>query len=139
MLDLIQRSRMGQAVRAGQHGADSSSTVQSRFDRAGPVPAPAGLDRTRVRRIIRRPFVDGSGSRHVVWLQCRPVIARLKGAYRAVAAFGGSRYIREFSIPEADASAGIGFRRGIEIANRKDVRVIPVNLIEVFLIGLQCS
>ncbi|RQV52038.1 hypothetical protein DF020_30145 [Burkholderia cenocepacia] len=57
VLDLIQRSRMGQAVRAGQHGADSSSTVQSRFDRAGPVPAPAGLDRTRVGRIIRKAFL----------------------------------------------------------------------------------
>ncbi|AQQ30272.1 hypothetical protein A8E95_30190 [Burkholderia cenocepacia] len=57
VLDLIQHSRMGQAVRAGQHDADSSSTVQSRFDRAGPVPAPAGLDRTRVRRIIRKAFL----------------------------------------------------------------------------------
>ena len=57
MLDLIQHSRMGQAVRAGQHDADSSSTVQSRFDRAGPVPAPAGLDRTRVGRIIRKAFL----------------------------------------------------------------------------------
>ncbi|AZQ56582.1 hypothetical protein D5R55_34275 [Burkholderia cenocepacia] len=61
-----QRSRIGPAVRAGQRGADSSSTVQSRFDRAGPVPAPAGSDRTRVGRIIRKPFFVSSGSRHVV-------------------------------------------------------------------------
>ncbi|NTZ84152.1 hypothetical protein FCJ61_14365 [Burkholderia metallica] len=57
MLDFIQRSRMGQVVRAERRGADSSSTVQSRFDRAGPVPAPAGLDRTRVGRIIRKAFL----------------------------------------------------------------------------------
>ncbi|WP_181035448.1 MULTISPECIES: hypothetical protein [Burkholderia] len=56
MLDFIERSRMGHAVHAGQR-ADSTSTVQSRFDRAGPVPAPAGLDRTRVGRIIRKAFL----------------------------------------------------------------------------------
>jgi len=56
-LDLIQRSRVGHAVRAGQPGADSSSTVQSRFDRAGPVSAPAGLDRTRVGRMIWKAFL----------------------------------------------------------------------------------
>ncbi|NTZ06030.1 hypothetical protein FCJ60_09740 [Burkholderia metallica] len=57
VLDFIQRSRMGHAVRAERRGADSSSTVQSRFDRAGPVLAPAGLDRTRVGRVIRKAFL----------------------------------------------------------------------------------
>ncbi|OXI30430.1 hypothetical protein CFB89_25025 [Burkholderia sp. AU16741] len=53
VLDFIQRFRMRPAVRSGQRGADSSSTVQRRFDRAGPAPAWGGLDRTRVGRIVR--------------------------------------------------------------------------------------
>ncbi|AXF25112.1 hypothetical protein CUJ89_21135 [Burkholderia pyrrocinia] len=56
VLAFIQFTRMDQAVRAGQRDADSSSTVQGRFDRAGPIPAPAGLDRTPVGRIIRKTF-----------------------------------------------------------------------------------
>ncbi|AWV02077.1 hypothetical protein DM992_21675 [Burkholderia sp. JP2-270] len=66
VLAFIQFTRMGQPVRAGQRDADSSSTVQGSFDRAGSIPAPAGIDRTPVGRIIRKPFVAPSGSRHVV-------------------------------------------------------------------------
>ena len=120
VLHFIQHSRMRPAVRAGQRGADSSSTVQRRFDRAGPAPVPAGLVRTRVGRLSGRPFFVSSGSRHVVWLQCRPVIARMKGACRAGAVFCGSQYNRIFSIPETGASAGICFRLGIE--NREPER-----------------
>ncbi|ABB10985.1 hypothetical protein Bcep18194_B0871 [Burkholderia lata] len=72
---------MDQAVRAGQRDADSSSDVQGRFDRAWPMPAPAGLDRTPVGRIIRKTFFDSSGRRQATWLQCRPVVARIKGVF----------------------------------------------------------
>ncbi|RAQ12999.1 hypothetical protein DPR02_09860 [Burkholderia cepacia] len=75
ILAFIQFIGMDQAVRAGQRDADSSSAVQGRFDRAWPMPAPAGLDRTPVGRIIRKTFVDSSGRRHATWLQCRPVVA----------------------------------------------------------------
>ncbi|RXV67738.1 hypothetical protein D1006_21075 [Burkholderia stabilis] len=56
LLAFIQFTRMGQAVRAGQRDADSSSTVQGGFDRARPILAPAGLDRIPVGRIIRKTF-----------------------------------------------------------------------------------
>jgi hypothetical protein len=56
VLAFIQFPRMDQAVRAGQRDTDSSSTVQGGFDCAGPMPAPAGLDRTPVGRIFRKPF-----------------------------------------------------------------------------------
>ncbi|WP_241026607.1 hypothetical protein [Burkholderia sp. Se-20378] len=87
MLAFIQFSRMDQAVRAGQRDADSSSAVQGRFDRAWPMPAPAGLDRTPVGRIIRKTFFDSSGRRHATWLQCRPVVARVKGVFSTVPHF----------------------------------------------------
>ena len=67
---------MGPAVRAGQRGADSSSTVQRRFDRAGPVPAPAGLDRTRVARVIRKALL-----RQLREQTCR--LAAMPARYRA--------------------------------------------------------
>ncbi|KAG8153224.1 hypothetical protein BFF94_011685 [Burkholderia catarinensis] len=56
VLAFIQFTRMDQAVRAGQRDADSSSAVQGGFDRAWPMPAPAGLNRTPVVRIIRTTF-----------------------------------------------------------------------------------
>lgn len=48
--------RMGPAVRAGQRDAARPSSVRGRFDRAGYRPAPAGLDRTSIGRIVGTVF-----------------------------------------------------------------------------------
>ncbi|PQP17737.1 hypothetical protein C5615_14970 [Burkholderia cepacia] len=61
VLVFIQFTRMDQAVRAEQRDTDSSSTVQGSFDRAGPIPVPAGLEPMPVGRIIRKYFVASSG------------------------------------------------------------------------------
>ncbi|MGC3030103.1 hypothetical protein ACPUER_34105 [Burkholderia sp. DN3021] len=132
MLAFIQFTRMGQPVRAGQRDADSSSTVQRSFDRTGSIPVPAGLDRTPVGRIIRKPFVAPSGSRHAVWLQCRPFFARLKGAFLAALHFAVVNVLAHFRFRKrvpvpALVSGGVS-----KIAGRKCMFVIPVHLIRVF-------
>lgn len=132
VLAFIQFTRMDQPVRAGQRDADSSSTVQRSIDRAGPVPAPAGLDRTPAGRIIRKPFVASSGSRLAIRLPCGLVIARLKSAFLTglhfvvVNVFSHFRFRKRMPVP-AFVCGGVS-----KIAGRKDVRVIPVDLIIVF-------
>ncbi|HIC7211202.1 hypothetical protein [Burkholderia stabilis] len=114
MLALIQFTRMGQAVRAGQRDADSPSTVQGGFDRARQNLAPAGLDRTPVGRIIRKTF-----RRSLREKTC--YLAAMQARYRSTekrifheAAFCGGKCIHAFSIPERDAMCRHPVRRGIE-------------------------
>ncbi|MGU8078261.1 hypothetical protein [Burkholderia pyrrocinia] len=129
MLVFIQFTRMDQAVRAEQRDTDSSSTVQGSFDRAGPIPVPAGLEPMPVGRIIRKYFVASSGSRHAVRLQFRAVIARLKSVFLTALHFSVKNLFAHFRFRNWMPVPVSGCGRVSNIAGREGVRVIQVNLI----------
>ncbi|MEY1590878.1 hypothetical protein AB3K92_18760 [Burkholderia sp. Bmkn7] len=126
---------MDQAVRAGQRDADSSSAVQGRFDRAWPMPAPAGLDRTPVGRIIRKTFRRQlrETTCHLAAMQAR---CRLnKRCVFNVAAFAVVNVFANFRFRHGVPRTGTPTGGVSNIAGRKDICIFLVCQAMVFLIN----